>query len=85
MVKYKHHYRNTCKKNLNCVVVIASGTRLRDPKAPKRLWRPYRADRRSFAIGPGESVSIDGTLPWTSTELREPAIRDSDIVCWFGK
>lgn len=84
VVKYQYRFRNRCQKAITCTLVIASGTKLRDPATAKGSWRPYRADRRSFTVKSGDAVTILGSLPWTNTPLRMPFVRDSDMPCWFN-
>ena len=83
IVKYTYKFRNTCNRPIACTLVIASGTVLRDKAARHGSWRPYKADRKSFTIKPGEVVTIAGTLEWTATETRMPSMNDDNMPCRF--
>ena len=85
IVQYVYKFRNTCKQTLTCTLVVASGTKLRDKEKSAGSWRPYKADRRSFTIKPGDVATITGTLEWLATQDRMPSMNDDQMPCWFEK
>lgn len=84
IVKYTYKFRNTCKRPITCTLVIASGTILRDKATRQGSWRPYKADRKSFTLKPGDLITISGTLDWLATETRMPSMHDDNMPCRFA-
>jgi hypothetical protein len=60
-VKYQYRFRNTCQKPITCTLIIASGTKLRDPNAAKGI--PLRPQKEMLtSVAPSRSNRVRNRL-----------------------